>query len=408
MRTARLSSWFLLVAAGLLCALAVSAQTPVGPEFRANEQGALSQFNQVAAGARTGEFLVVWEGATPDAKRSGLWAQWFTPQGRPIGGNLALRITNPQAFQPAVSPGEHGGVMVYWRETHDVGVIFDNLVAGELAVNGSWIQAPRAVTSLAQLAPRFIRPLPQGGHAMSLIGTRPKRNENRTFLLLTDATEKVIRGPALVYPIRDHEQDVDGMAMSPAGNFLLTWTDAGAGARVLSQLFSPAGRPLGKAAQVHDDTRNRQYLGRSAPLGSQGYVVVWDDEDSQTARVDLKMRLFAPDGTPRGPAQLVDDEKVDHELGGDLAADVAGNFFVVWEETGAPGNGLEVWGRLFRPDGQPAGPKKILNTYTQSDQHDPTVAAGAGGTFVVVWQSDGQDGDFQGVFGQVVAIPPAP
>ena len=73
-----------------------------------------------------------------------------------------------------------------------------------------------------------------------------------------------------------------------------------------------------------------------------------------------------------------------------------------------PGNGLEVWGRLFRPDGQPAGPKKILNTYTQSDQHDPTVAAGANGTFVVVWQSDGQDGDFQGVFGQVVAVPPAP
>jgi hypothetical protein len=400
----RFPSLALYLTAGLLCSLQGLAQTPVGPEFRANEQGVLSQFNQNVAVARTGEILVVWESATPDAKRSGIWGQWFSPEGRPLGRNLAIRITGPQYFDPVLSPGEHGGVMVYWRETHDVGVWYDNLLAGELAVDGTWIQPPRVLTSLGQLRPRFIRPLPQGGYAISLIGTRPRHNESRTFLLVTDS-EGVDRRPGLIYPAGHHGQYVGGLAMSPLGRFLLTWSDEGGSSRVLSQVFSPNGKPLGKPLQVHDDTRNAQYVGEAAPLGDQGYVVVWEDENYETGRIDLKMRFLAPDGSPRGPVLPVDEEKVTHFLGGDLAADAAGNFFVVWEAGGEPGSGIEVWGRLFHPDGTPFGPKRVLNSYHLNDQHDPTVAAGADGTFVVVWQSDEQDGDFQGVFGQVFATP---
>jgi hypothetical protein len=41
-----------------------------------------------------------------------------------------------------------------------------------------------------------------------------------------------------------------------------------------------------------------------------------------------------------------------------------------------------------------------VNTYTDSDQEDPAVAADADGNFVVVWQSREQDGKYGGVFGQ--------
>jgi hypothetical protein len=41
-----------------------------------------------------------------------------------------------------------------------------------------------------------------------------------------------------------------------------------------------------------------------------------------------------------------------------------------------------------------------VNSYTDSDQEDPAVAADADGNFVVVWQSRGQDGEYGGVFGQ--------
>jgi hypothetical protein len=46
----------------------------------------------------------------------------------------------------------------------------------------------------------------------------------------------------------------------------------------------------------------------------------------------------------------------------------------------------------------PAGGEFRANTYTTGDQDDTSVASDASGNFVVVWQSDGQDGSNRGIF----------
>ena len=46
------------------------------------------------------------------------------------------------------------------------------------------------------------------------------------------------------------------------------------------------------------------------------------------------------------------------------------------------------------------GPEFRVNTYTTSTQASPSVASDPNGNFVVVWQSDGQDGSGYGVYGQ--------
>ena len=46
------------------------------------------------------------------------------------------------------------------------------------------------------------------------------------------------------------------------------------------------------------------------------------------------------------------------------------------------------------------GPEFQVNTYTTSAQAIPRVAANVAGEFVVVWSSYGQDGHYGGVFGQ--------
>jgi hypothetical protein len=48
----------------------------------------------------------------------------------------------------------------------------------------------------------------------------------------------------------------------------------------------------------------------------------------------------------------------------------------------------------------PLGPEFRVNTYTYSIQHDPSAAGDASGDFVVVWDSDLQDGSAIGTFGQ--------
>lgn len=49
---------------------------------------------------------------------------------------------------------------------------------------------------------------------------------------------------------------------------------------------------------------------------------------------------------------------------------------------------------------QPVGTEFRVNTYTQGPQLNPSVAALAGGGFVVTWESWDQDGSYVGIYGQ--------
>ncbi|MEM8964224.1 MAG: hypothetical protein AAGD38_22250 [Acidobacteriota bacterium] len=50
---------------------------------------------------------------------------------------------------------------------------------------------------------------------------------------------------------------------------------------------------------------------------------------------------------------------------------------------------------------QPQGPDFPVNTNTSGDQGAPDVASEDDGAFVIVWESDGQDGDSWGIYGRV-------
>ncbi len=194
--------------------------------------------------------------------------------------------------------------------------------------------------------------------------------------------------------------------MSPTGQFLVTWTEAET--TILAQLFSPAGRPLAKPFKVPAEGVLPQYAGAAAPLGAQGFVIVWSENLTSQGIPDLRMRLLNPDGTARS-ADLRLDPEIRFRGLQEVASDSAGNFLVVWQEGGAPPNGgWDIFGRLYHPDGTPFGPKMRLNQYVINDQTSAQVAAGPNGTFVVVWQSTGQDNGNDGIYGRIFTVPAAP
>jgi hypothetical protein len=386
----------------LISAEAAAAQTPLSSEFAANKLGSFPQVDQTVAVSKSGETLVVWQSITPDGKHDGMWAQWFSPLGEVIGGNVLLRSAKGQGFLPLVAPGSRGGVLVLWRETRITREgDWDVLMGGELLPDGSWALKPHYMTFLGQILPRFAAPLPQGGYAITLLGLRPNRTEDRTFLVLVDKDLRVIRGPSRVHATPRSIQEVGGLAVSPSGEFLVTWTQAET--TILAQLFSPAGRPLGPAFKVPEDRPGAQYAGEAAALGKEGFVIVWSEDDPATGIPDLAMRLLRLDGTPRSSTLGLDPEVRFRGLQ-EVAADTAGNFVVVWQEGGPPDGSWDIWGRAYHPDGTPYGPKVRLNQHTNNDQTMPQVAFAPNGTFVAVWISSGQDGDRDGVYGRIFSL----
>ena len=74
------------------------------------------------------------------------------------------------------------------------------------------------------------------------------------------------------------------------------------------------------------------------------------------------------------------------------------DFVVVWAESA--GGESAVWGRRFDGSGDSVGPEFRVSTDTAAPKTAVDVAGAPDGSFVVVWQSNGQDGDAGGIFGQ--------
>jgi hypothetical protein len=86
-----------------------------------------------------------------------------------------------------------------------------------------------------------------------------------------------------------------------------------------------------------------------------------------------------------GPEIQVNTYTTDQQRRPSVAVDAAGNFVVVWQSFGEDGNGEGVFGRRYDPSGVPRGPAFLVNTSTTQSQSVPDVASDPSGNFVVVW-----------------------
>jgi hypothetical protein len=88
------------------------------------------------------------------------------------------------------------------------------------------------------------------------------------------------------------------------------------------------------------------------------------------------------------------------QYGSTIAMDAGGNFVVVWHSAGQDGSDYGVFGQRYDAAGTPRGGEFQVNTYTTDGQGTPVVAMDPLGNFIVVWAGYSQDGSSAGVFGQ--------
>jgi hypothetical protein len=170
------------------------------------------------------------------------------------------------------------------------------------------------------------------------------------------------------------------------------------------------GTPLGPEFRVNTYTTNPQdNVAVARAYGTSAFVVVWSSygQDGSSGGVFGQRYDFA--GSPLGPEFRVNTYTTNTQRRPSVAIDVAGNFVVVWESAGQDGSSYGVFGQRYASSGAPLGPEFRVNTYTTLQQGDPSVAMREPtGDFVVVWNSNGPDGQDYGVFGQRYAASGGP
>ena len=79
-----------------------------------------------------------------------------------------------------------------------------------------------------------------------------------------------------------------------------------------------------------------------------------------------------------------------------IAIDANGNFVVVWQSENQDGDSYGIYGQRFDSYGRRIGDEFLVNVTTSGGQYGPDVAMNASGDFVVVWR--GVDGGFEDIY----------
>ena len=160
---------------------------------------------------------------------------------------------------------------------------------------------------------------------------------------------------------------------------------------------------VGTEFRVNSTTAQSQYDPSVAALSNGGFVVTWQSDGQDTSASGIYAQRYSADGTKAGAEFLVNSTTANDQKEPSALGLAGGSFVIAWVSQGQDGSGWGVYAQRYTADGLTAGVEFPINTYTDSDQGQPALAALAGGGFVATWISN-QDGSGYGVYAKLFSV----
>jgi len=262
----------------------------------------------------------------------------------------------------------------------------------------------------------------QGGGAVIVWQGGAAGREN-IYARFISSSNTWLTGDVLLNSAKGEFHKAPAVAALGNGNAVVVWGSynqqtSGSMQDIYGQVLSPTGQKVGAEFLVNQYTPYNQRSPGVAALSSGGFMVVWVSEqqrvvaDGSASNVvfqalgpssDVYARVYGVNGALIG----VNTNEFRVNTGSNpcatpiVATAADGSALVVWAEKDmvVHTNGWDVLARPIAAGGVTLGAVRQVNTYKVGDQFAPRVAANAGSVFVV-WTSLGQDGSWEGVYGQ--------
>lgn len=205
------------------------------------------------------------------------------------------------------------------------------------------------------------------------------------------------------------DQNETFVASDPlSGDYLVCYSDRGGNDGALigvgGRFYKADGTPYGGEFFLNANTAASQFEPHAAYMPNGRVMVVWSDDDpSVDGSVGCIGRIFDRFGNALTNEFLINQASTKTQIDPSVAASRDGRFVVAFvDASGDTGPPREVLARLFDQNGNALGPQFLVNSASAGEQRDPIVAMDADGDFVVVWQDEsGADGDGVGVFARL-------
>jgi len=218
-----------------------------------------------------------------------------------------------------------------------------------------------------------------------------------------DGTPKAY-GEEQVNTYTPDSQSVPAVASLTGGGYVVVWASAGQDGSadgVYAQRYTASGVAIGPELQVNTTTTNSQSYPVVTGLSNGGFVVTWTDYNgTDGSSYGVYAQRFDANGVAQGSEFLVNTFTDNDQAQSSLAA-YNGGFVVTWYSNGEDSYGAGVYSQRYNNSGAKVGGETHVSGNFASHQYEPDVAARADGSYVVVWRSDqDQDGSGSGVYGQ--------
>ena len=210
------------------------------------------------------------------------------------------------------------------------------------------------------------------------------------------ADGSILGSQFLVNTTTDDNQEWPVVTGLADGGFVVIWDQGGN--RTHGQIYDASGDAQGGEITIVDSNNYDSRAGRPSvdELPDGGFVVVWTGWDN--SGYGVYGHRYDASGTAQGSQFLANTTIDNNQQNADVTVLSDGGFVVTWMSN--DGSDWGVFGQRYDAEGLAVGNEFRANTYTSNRQWRPEAAALSDGGFVITWQSQNQDGDGRGVYGQ--------
>ena len=380
-----------------------------GNEFQINTETSQNQKGASVSAFSRGGFVTVWESQGQDGSGYGVYGQMYDGDGMASGQEFAVNTyTEDHQLSPDTVSLPGGGFVVVWQSLGQDGSgygIYGQMYDSEGSAAGDEFRINTAA-DYNQSSPSAAA-LSGGGFVVAWDSAGQDGSGSGVYARRYDSEGSAVEDEFLVNTtVSDNQSHACALSLTD-GKFVVLWSSDnqdGSGSGIFGQIYAADGTASGEEFQVNTTTDNDQTSCAGTGLADGGFVAVWTSNGQDTGGKGVYGQRFADTGEAIGEEFSINTYTVANQESPSVVSLADGGFMVAWESYGQDGSLEGIYGQLYNGSGNTVSDEFRINTTTDQDQDNPDTASLHDLGFVTVWDSQGQDGSAEGVFGQIHSV----
>lgn len=378
--------------------------TAIGTEFQINSFIEDDQTNPAVAMDASGNGIMVWVSDGQDGKQEGIFARQFDANGN-LGSEFQVNsTTNNAQTNPTVAMNADGTFVIAWEDEtldQDGSGIFAQRYSADAAKLGTEFRVNTTLEDDQSDPAIAIDGL--GNFMITWVSNKQDTDNDGVYAQRYDSNGNLVGSEFLVNTTVEDAQRNPAIAMNASGDTIVVWESSaqdGDGRGIYGQRYDSEGVAVGTEFLINTETSDNQD-NPSVAIDSLGNIIVtWESTGQDGSGSGIYAQRYDSQGNPDGPEFRVNSVNDGNQTNPVVDVDATGNFIIAWVDDTQGGAGNNLFARQYDNEGNTVGDEFQINTTKANDQDDVALSINDAGNVLIVWDSENQDTDGEGIFGQ--------